>query len=191
MSIAHILIGLSGYSYKPWQGPGCFYPDGLKSSACLCDPAQPVLDRRVGWNRYRLPIEQTVRSCQADAADLSPCTKAHCRITHLSRLKPETLSPAQLMLDRLAPLAENWRLGPILLQPPPTLDDARLADFPRKLPRDFRWASEFRQGAWNVAKEGGSAEGAEHHLGGCRRDGCLVEHRHAADFCCFRHRRSR
>jgi uncharacterized protein YecE (DUF72 family) len=24
-----IVIGLSGYSYKPWRGPGRFYPEDL------------------------------------------------------------------------------------------------------------------------------------------------------------------
>ncbi len=30
-----IYVGLSGYSYKPWQGVGRFYPEKLKSTEFL------------------------------------------------------------------------------------------------------------------------------------------------------------
>ena len=33
MAKAH--VGLSGYSYKPWQGPGRFYPPTLKQKEIL------------------------------------------------------------------------------------------------------------------------------------------------------------
>jgi uncharacterized protein YecE (DUF72 family) len=33
--MARIYIGLSGYSYKAWQGPDRFYPEGLKPADFL------------------------------------------------------------------------------------------------------------------------------------------------------------
>lgn len=155
MSIAHIFIGFSGYSYKPWQGPGRFYPEGLKSSEFLRYYATRYRTVELDGVWYRLPTEQTVRSWieQTPSAFLS-APKAHRWILHMSRLKPEALSFTQLMRDRLAPLAKNRHLGPILLQRPPNLrrDDARLADFLGKLPRGFRWAIEFCHESWNVAE---------------------------------------
>jgi uncharacterized protein YecE (DUF72 family) len=58
------------------------------------------------------------------------------------------------MLDRLAPLKEHHRLGPILLQLPPNLrrDDERLARFLDQLPDAVRWAIEFRDHSWNVSE---------------------------------------
>jgi len=34
--MARCHFGLSGYSYKPWQGPGRFYPESLKQAQFLC-----------------------------------------------------------------------------------------------------------------------------------------------------------
>ncbi|MEW6245387.1 MAG: DUF72 domain-containing protein [Nitrospirota bacterium] len=153
--MAHIFIGLSGYSYKPWQGPGRFYPEGLKSSEFLRYYATRYRTVELDGVWYRLPTEQTVRSwIEQTPSTFFFAPKAHRQITHMSRLKPEALSFAQLMLDRLAPLAESRRLGPILLQLPPNLrrDDARLADFLGKLPQGFRWAVEFRHDSWRVAE---------------------------------------
>jgi uncharacterized protein YecE (DUF72 family) len=56
------------------------------------------------------------------------------------------------MLDRLAPLVEQKRLGPVLLQLPPNLrrDDDRLKTFLEQVPRTARWALEFRHESWHV-----------------------------------------
>jgi uncharacterized protein YecE (DUF72 family) len=78
--------------------------------------------------------------------------KAHRQITHIHRLKPDALPFVETMLDRLAPLIKQKRLGPILLQLPPNLmrDDDRLNRFLEQVPRTVRWALEFRHDSWHV-----------------------------------------
>ncbi len=153
--MVHIFIGLSGYLYKPWQGPGRFYPEGFKSSEFLRYYATRYRTVELDGVWYRLPTEETVRSwIEQTPPTFLFAAKAHRRITHMSRLKPEALSFVHLMLDRLAPLADSRRLGPILIQLLPTLrrDDACLADFLGKLPQGFRWAVEFRHDSWGVTE---------------------------------------
>jgi uncharacterized protein YecE (DUF72 family) len=57
-----------------------------------------------------------------------------------------------MMLGRLAPLINQDRLGPILLQLPPNFrrDDDRLKTFLEQVPRTVRWALEFRHESWHV-----------------------------------------
>ena len=154
----HIHIGLSGYSYKPWQGPGRFYPEGLKQAEFLRYYAKRYETVELDGTWYRLPSEGTVRSW----IELTPsrflfAPKAHRRITHLQRLKPEALSSVQVMLERLEPLRTANRLAPILLQLPPNFRYdreklERLRSFFMALPKTVRWAMEFRHESWHIAE---------------------------------------
>jgi len=153
-----IHIGLSGYSYKPWQGPGRFYPAGLKPTEFLRYYADRYNTVELDGTWYRLPSEGMVRSWM----ELTPqrfvfAPKAHRRITHMQRLKPEALSSVEVMVDRLGPLRDAGRLGPVLLQLPPNFkqDDERLRrleSFLTTIPKVGRWAIEFRHESWNVAE---------------------------------------
>jgi uncharacterized protein YecE (DUF72 family) len=152
----HIHIGLSGYSYKPWQGPGRFYPEGLKSTEFLRYYGNRYEAVELDGTWYRLPAEGMVRSW----IELTPprfffAPKAHRRITHMQRLKPEALSSVRVMLERLEPLHTANRLGPILVQLPPNFkrDDEkheRLRAFLDAIPQTVRWAVEFRHESWSV-----------------------------------------
>jgi uncharacterized protein YecE (DUF72 family) len=153
--MASIHIGLSGYSYKPWQGPGRFYPNELKVKEFLRYYAGRYDTVEMDGIWYRMPSEQAVKSWM----ELTPpnfifAPKANRLITHIHRLKPDALSAVKLMLDRLAQLIENDRLGPVLLQLPPNLrrDDERLKNFLGKLPHNVRWAMEFRHESWNASE---------------------------------------
>ena len=151
MSAIH--IGLSGYSYKPWQGPGRLYPEKLKSTEFLRYYAGRYHTVELDGIWYRLPTEQMVRGW----LDQTPSSfiftpKAHRQITHMHRLRPDALTFVQVMLERLAPIVEQKRLGPILLQLPPNFrrDDDRLNAFLEHLPRTVRWAMEFRHESWHA-----------------------------------------
>src|SRR3989440_4509845 len=151
--MARIHIGLSGYSYKPWQGPGRFYPEGLKQAEFLSYYASRYDTVELDGTWYRMPSEEMVRAWLAHTPEgflFAP--KAHRQVTHLHRLKPEALESLSFMIGRCAPLSASGRLGPILLQLPPNLrrDDGRLAAFLAGLPQGFRWAMEFRHPSWNV-----------------------------------------
>jgi uncharacterized protein YecE (DUF72 family) len=151
--MARIAIGLSGFSYTPWQGPGRFYPPQLKQADFLRHYATRFQTVEMDGIWYRIPSEQAVQSwLDATPSGFLFSPKANRQITHLHRLKPEALKHVQRMLDRLAPLAQAKRLGPVLLQLPPNFvrDDDRLGTFLAGLPRDVRWAVEFRHPSWNV-----------------------------------------
>ena len=152
-AMARSHIGLSGYSYKAWQGPGRFYPDGLKQPQFLSYYAGCYDTVELDGTWYRMPSEAMVSAWMGHTQDgflFAP--KAHRQITHLRRLKPEALESVGAMIERLAPLMAAGRLGPILLQLPPNLrrDDGRLDAFLSGLPEGLRWAMEFRNPSWNV-----------------------------------------
>ena len=128
-------VGLSGYSYKPWQGDDRFYPVGLKQAEFLSFYANryDLVEMDGSW--YRMPGTAQVEAWNAGTPPgFHFCFKAHRQVTHMARLKPEALEPLQFMMKRLEPMKE--RLGPILLQLPPNLkrDDDRLKNFLEKLP---------------------------------------------------------
>jgi uncharacterized protein YecE (DUF72 family) len=151
--MAHIHIGLSGYSYKPWQGPGRFYPEKLKSAEFLRHYASRFHTVELDGIWYRLPTDQMVRGwLEQTPSTFIFAPKAHRQITHMHRLRPDALTFVQLMLDRLAPLVEQKRLGPVLLQLPPNFrrDEGRLNSFLEQVPRTVRWAIEFRHESWHA-----------------------------------------
>jgi len=153
--MARTHIGLSGYSYKLWQGPGRFYPEGLKQAQFLSYYAGRYDTVELDGTWYRMPSEEMVRAWLAHTPEgflFAP--KAHRQITHFRRLKPEALESVRFMIERCAPLAASGRLGPILLQLPPNLgrDDGRLEAFLSGLPPGLRWAMEFRHPSWNVTE---------------------------------------
>lgn len=151
--MSHIYIGLSGYSYKPWQGPGRFYPEKLKPKEFLRYYAGRYQTVELDGLWYRLPTEQMVRGWLDHTPDgFIFSAKAHRQVTHMHRLRPDAHAFLKLMLDRLDLLHEHKRLGPILLQLPPNLrrDDDRLKAFVEQLPTNARWAMEFRHESWSV-----------------------------------------
>jgi len=150
-----IHIGLSGYSYKPWQGVGRFYPEKLKSTEFLRYYAGRFKTVELDGMWYRLPTEQTVRGwLEQTPSSFIFSPKAHRQITHMHRLRPDALPFVEVMLDCLAPLMKQNRLGPVLVQLPPnfTRDDDRLKTFLEQVPPTVRWAIEFRHESWHTTE---------------------------------------
>ena len=148
-----IYIGLSGYSYKPWQGKGRFYPEKLKSAEFLRYYAGRFNTVELDGMWYRLPTEQTVQGwLEQTPSSFIFSPKAHRQITRMHRLRPDALIFVKTMLDRLAPVIRQKRLGPILLQLPPnfTRDDDRLNKFLEQASRTVRLAIEFRHESWHA-----------------------------------------
>jgi len=75
--------------------------------------------------------------------------KAHQRITHIRRLE-NAGEATEAFLKAIDPLRTARKLGPVLFQLPPNLqaDSALLAGFLDLLPRDLRFAFEFRHASW-------------------------------------------
>jgi len=146
-------IGLSGYSYKAWQGPDRFYPSDIKSTAFLRYYATKYRTVELDGVWYRLPSEKIVRAWLTDTPPhFLYAPKAHREITHIHRLKPEGLPMLRAMLQRLEPLHKAGKLGPILIQLPPNLkrDDGRLETFLGSLLTTHQWAVEFRHESWRA-----------------------------------------
>lgn len=191
--MAHIRIGLSGYSYKPWQGPDRFYPLQLKQSDFLSFYGTRYTTVELDGLWYRLPTLAAVEKWIEQTPDhfvFSP--KAHREITHFKRLRPEAIPFLHTMVERLTPLAGVKRLGPILLQLPPNLkrDDDRLAKFLPSLSRSHRWAIEFRHDSWKDSVVEDLLRRSRVAWAAVETDDHHAEHRDTADFVYARLRRS-
>lgn len=98
---------------------------------------------------YRLPKENVLREWASQVpSDFIFALKASQRITHHTRLKPESQPLVEFLLKNTAILEQ--RLGPILFQLPPNLkkDVERLKNFLTYLPEGRRYVFEFRQEGW-------------------------------------------
>jgi uncharacterized protein YecE (DUF72 family) len=141
-----IRIGTSGFHYKHWKGP--FYPTTLPVSKMLDYYVQHFDTVELNNSFYRLP-EASAFECwrEATPANFTFAVKASRFITHNKKLKdPEHA------LDNLLPRAAHLgpKLGPILFQLPPhwRVNPERLQNLLEILPRDLRYAFEFRELSW-------------------------------------------
>ncbi|BFU95507.1 MAG: conserved protein of unknown function [Nitrospira sp.] len=190
---ARSYIGLSGYSYRPWQGVDRFYPPGLKQTEFLRYYATRYQTVELDGTWYRIPTESMVQSWMSSTPfDFLFAPKVHRQITHQQRLKAESFSLVNLLLDRLKPLAQQGRLGPLLIQLPPnfTRDEERLGRFLEQLPTTTRWAVEFRHESWDHP----SVEALLTHFNiswvAADTDDKPAQRRHTADFWYVRLRRT-
>lgn len=141
-----MLIGTSGWQYRDWRGR--FYPEHVPQRCWLEHYAGAFATVEVNNAFYRLP-ERTTFEAWRDRTpdDFTVAVKASRYLTHVKRLR-EPREPVERLLDRAAGL--GGKLGPVLLQLPPTLRadpaalDATLAAFPR----DVRVAVEPRHESW-------------------------------------------
>ncbi|MGP0022365.1 MAG: DUF72 domain-containing protein, partial [Streptosporangiaceae bacterium] len=121
-----LLIGTSGWQYRDWRGG--LYPAGLAQRRWLEHYASQYLTVENNNSFYRLPAPQTFAGWRARTpGDFVMTVKASRYLTHVRRLR----DPAEPVARLLAAAAElGPKLGPILLQLPPTLaaEPARLAD---------------------------------------------------------------
>jgi len=190
---AHGYIGLSGYSYKPWQGVDRFYPPGLKQTEFLRYYAARYQTVELDGTWYRIPTESMIQGwITSTPSGFLFAPKVHRQITHQHRLKAESVPMVNLLLDRLRPLAQQNRLGPLLIQLPPNFsrDEERLGRFLEQLPATIRWAVEFRHASWDHP----SVEALLKHFNiawvAADTDDTPAQCRHTADFWYVRLRRT-
>ena len=146
-----IRIGCSGWSYDHWRD-GVFYRARLGPGRWLRHYATHFDTVELNATFYRLPK----RSAAARWANESPegfcfAVKVSRYLTHIVRLT-DTAEHLGLLLERIEPLIEAGKVGPLLWQLPPTFrrDDERLARALDELPAQFRHAFEFRHPSWFV-----------------------------------------
>jgi len=157
-----ILAGASGYSFKEWRGT--FYPEKMKPEEMLPFYSARLPTVEINSTFYRFPRANVVE----EWARVTPeafrfSIKASRRITHIGRLKPESVTDGiGYIYDNLVSLGA--KRGPVLFQLPPNMkmNRARLEEFLALLPDDHRAAFEFRNDEWfdDVIYEALRAKGA-------------------------------
>jgi uncharacterized protein YecE (DUF72 family) len=142
-----VRVGCSGWNYPHWRE--VVYPKGLPQKRWLEHYATLFDTVEVNNTFYRLPRRSAVEGW----AERSPpgflfAVKASRYLTHVKRLT-EVRGGVELFYERIEPLVETRKLGPVLWQLPPTFrrDDERLAAALAKLP-EGRHAFEFRHESW-------------------------------------------
>src|SRR5438128_7597752 len=143
-----LFAGASGYSFKEWQG--IFYPEKCKPGEMLPFYAERLPTVEINNTFYRMPrttmLEEWVK-CTPEGFRFA--IKASRRITHMARIKPESVGDSvNFLYGNLAALGA--KRGPVLFQLPPNLkkDLPRLTGFLAMLPEDHHAAFEFRNDSW-------------------------------------------
>jgi uncharacterized protein YecE (DUF72 family) len=120
-----ILVGTSGWQYRHWRG--VFYPADVPQRRWLEHYASQYGTVENDGAFYRLPARESFADWQARTpGDFVMAVKASRYLTHIKRLA-DPAEPVARLLDAAAGL--GGKLGPVLLQLPPTLraDTGRLA----------------------------------------------------------------
>ncbi len=161
-----IHIGTSGWHYAHWVGP--FYPAGMPNEEFL--PFYTGRFRTVEINNtfYHLPSRKALAGWRdGTPKDFLFACKASRFITHMKKLSDPRESITRFF-DTVEELGE--KLGPILFQLPPRwhLNLPRLKSFLEALPKQHRYAFEFRDESWFGA--GTNAVLEEHSAAFCIYD---------------------
>jgi len=146
--MATLYAGTSGFAYPAWK-PG-FYPAKLPANQFLKHYATRLNSVEINYTFRRLPSGGTLATwVEATPPGFLFAVKANQRITHILRLK-NAAEATDLFLRMIDPLRSARRLGPVLFQLPPNLkcDAALLGAYLATLPKDLRYAFEFRHESW-------------------------------------------
>jgi uncharacterized protein YecE (DUF72 family) len=146
--VKRVLIGCSGWNYADWRGP--FYPErGCPTGRWLEFYARHFPTVEVNSTFYRLASRDAVaRWLTQTPDDFVFAPKISRYITHIKRLT-ELDQAVGRFYERIEPLVESPKFGPVLWQLPETFhrNDERLQDALEHLPPG-RHAFEFRHPSW-------------------------------------------
>ena len=143
-------IGCSGWNYADWRGT--FYAQGEPQRRWLELYAERFDTVEVNTTFYRLPRRDAVAAWVTQTPDgFTFAVKASRYLTHIKRLT-DLGQGISRFYERIQPLIEAGRLGPVLWQLPGNFqrDDKRLQAWLSALP-DGRHTIEFRHPSWFVA----------------------------------------
>src|SRR5437773_5501552 len=143
---ANTYIGTSGWNYRHWLGP--FYPQRFPAAEMLKFYTQYFNTVELNNSFYHLPTVNAFKTWRATVPDnFRFAVKGSRFITHMKKLKAPKTSTNKFFA-RVKYLEE--KAGPILFQLPPhwRLNLERLATFLNRMPRQYRYAGEFREHSW-------------------------------------------
>jgi uncharacterized protein YecE (DUF72 family) len=144
--VKRVRIGCSGWSYADWRGPAY---RGAPPSRWLPLYAERFDTVEVNATFYRLPTRRAVEHWVDQTPDgFVFAVKASRYLTHIRRLEG-VADGWKRLCERIEPLIDAGRLGPVLWQLPAVFhrDDDRLAAALNALP-PARHAFEFRHASW-------------------------------------------
>ena len=162
-----IYVGTSGWQYKDWGTPkrgtsvdsdwrDRFYPAGVPQRRWLEHYAEQFDTVEVNNAFYRLPERDTFAQWRDRTPDgFVVAVKMSRYLTHIKRLR-EPAEPVARFLERATALGD--KLGPVLVQLPPTLkaDPAALQATLAQFPRQVRVAVEPRHPSWWTGRRSGT-----------------------------------
>ncbi|HVW85072.1 MAG TPA: DUF72 domain-containing protein [Bryobacteraceae bacterium] len=146
--MARLFAGTSGFSYPAWKPD--FYPKELPAKGFLQHYATRLNSVEINYTFRQLPSAKTLEGWLATTPEgFGFACKAHMRLTHIMKMK-DAEGFTDVFLKALEPLRAARRLGPVLYQFAPTFkcDPERLDSYLPLLPRDIRFAFEFRHASW-------------------------------------------
>ncbi|MET7481081.1 DUF72 domain-containing protein [Streptomyces sp. NPDC005648] len=120
-----LFVGTSGWQYKDWRG--VLYPAGCPMRLWLEEYTEHFATVEINNAFYRLPSRETFEDWRSRVpGDFVVAVKASRYLTHIKRLR-DPQEPVARLMGHAEGLGD--RLGPVLLQLPPTLKaDAGLLD---------------------------------------------------------------
>jgi uncharacterized protein YecE (DUF72 family) len=144
-----IRIGSCAWSFEDWRDT--FYPHALPESHWLEFYADYFPAVEVDSTFHATPAETTVRRwAETTPANFRFACKLPRQITHICRLR-DCAAELNAFLRAIEPLGPKLQV--ILIQLPPSLTPAdgkpALRKFLVQLPREFRFAIEFRHAGWH------------------------------------------
>src|SRR5213078_3112321 len=150
-----LFAGTSGFSYAVWKGK--FYPATLAGTKMLAYYAARLTGVELNGSFYRTPPETTLRKWAVQTPpEFRFCMKANRGLTYSAEAF-DKVGLARIFTERIAILGE--RLGPVLLQFPPTrqknltLLDSLLSALGRPAAAEFRHESWFAEETYRVLRE--------------------------------------
>jgi uncharacterized protein YecE (DUF72 family) len=157
-----VRIGCSGWNYPHWRER--VYPKGLPPQRWLEYYATLFDTVEVNNTFYRLPLLSSVATwVEQTPPGFVFTVKASRYLTHVKRLT-DVGQGIERFYERIDPLVESSKLGPVLWQLPGTFrrDDERLARALERLPPgrhcfEFRHPSWFDEGVYALLREHGIA----------------------------------
>jgi len=144
-------LGTSGWSYKEWEGP--FYPKGEKKKLTYYSKFFDTVE--IDSTFYGYPSKGMILGAtRSTPPGFVFSAKLPKVITHEKKLDLEKGAKEDLFrfLHLMMPLVEDGKLGPLLVQLPPSFGYSdglkKLEDFLGVLPADVSFAVEFRNKSW-------------------------------------------
>lgn len=156
MKKGQVFIGTSGFSYPHW-GKGIFYPKALSQKDWFEFYCQHFDTVELNVSFYRLPKKETFVNWRKKAGENFVFSiKGSRYITHIKRLKDcqEAVKRFFEAAGGIKAGAEAERRDVVLWQLPPRMkvNLERLRGFLKILPKEWRYAFEFRHESW-LSKE--------------------------------------